>query len=113
MDQKDFNIEALVQKYSSWQWRFGNTPKFDISISRLFGWGEVDLGFCLKNGHIDSVQVFSDALEEGLIRDIGKGLEGCSFRKDMMIERLIKVDGRAENQAIIKDVVLWLHETEF
>ncbi|WP_298202550.1 lipoate--protein ligase [Desulfosporosinus sp.] len=111
--RNDFNIEPLVQKYSSWEWRFGNTPKFDISISRRFGWGEVELGFCLKNGHIDSVQVFSDAMEEGLIRDIGKGLEGCSFQKDRMIERLIKVDRRSENQVIIiKDVVLWLSETE-
>ncbi|MHB8076760.1 lipoate--protein ligase [Desulfosporosinus fructosivorans] len=112
VDRNDFNIEPLVQKYSSWDWRFGNTPKFDISINHRFGWGELELGFCLKNGYIDSVQVFSDAIEEGLIRDIGKGLEGCSFRKDRMIERLIKVDGQSENQAIIKDVVLWLSETE-
>jgi len=67
-----------------------------------------------KNAHIDSVQVFSDALEESLIRDIGKSLEGCPFRKDRMIERLIKVNGRSENQAIIiKDVVRWLSQTEF
>ncbi|MDA8227459.1 MAG: lipoate--protein ligase [Desulfitobacterium hafniense] len=113
VDHNNFNIGSLVQKYSSWEWRFGNTPKFDISISRRFVWGEVELGFCLKNGHIDSVQVFSDAIEEGLIRYIGKGLEGCSFGKDRMIERLVKVDRRSENQSIIiKDVVLWLSETE-
>jgi len=113
VDHNNFNIGPLVQKYSSWEWRFGNTPKFDLSLSRRFGWGEVELGFCLKNGHIDSVQVFSDAIEEGLIRDIGKGLEGCSFGKDRMIERLIKVDRQLENQGIIiKDIVLWLSETE-
>ncbi|GAB6156337.1 lipoate--protein ligase [Desulfosporosinus burensis] len=113
VDRKDLNIESLVRKYCSWEWRFGKTPKFDISFSRRFGWGEVELGFCLKNGHIDSVQVFSDAIEEGLIRDMGKSLEGCSFGKDRMIERLIKVDGQSENQAIIiKDVALWLTETE-
>jgi len=50
-----------------------------------------------------------DALEEGLIRDIGKGLEGCSSRKDRMIERLKRVDGQSDNQAIIKDVSLWLN----
>lgn len=113
VDRNDFNIEPLVQKYSSWEWRFGNTPKFDISISHRFGWGEVELGFCLKNAHIDSAQVFSDAIDEGLIRDIGKTLEGCPFRKDRMIERIKKADGRSENQQIIKDVVLWLKATEF
>ena len=113
VDRNDFNIESLVQKYSSWEWRLGKSPEFDISISRRFGWGEVELGFCLKNAHIDSVQVFSDAIEESLIRDIGKSLEGCSFRKDPMIEHLITVDGQSENRTIINDVVLWLHETEF
>jgi len=112
VDRNDFNIEPMVQKYSSWEWRFGNTPKFDISISRRFGWGGMELGFCLKNALIDSVQVFSDAIEEGLIRDIGKSLEGCPFRIDMMIERLIQVDRRSESEQIIKDVILWLLETE-
>ncbi|OLN33220.1 lipoate--protein ligase [Desulfosporosinus metallidurans] len=114
VDCDNLNIESLVQKYSSWEWRFGKTPKFDVSISRRFGWGEVEFGFCFKDGYVDAVQVFSDALEEGLIRDIGKGLEGCSFRKDRMIKRLSKVDSQTENQAmIIKDVVLWFSETEF
>jgi len=113
VDRNDFNIESLVQKYSSWEWRLGKSPKFDISIGRRFGWGDVELGFCLKDGCIESVQVFSDALEESLIREIGNSLEGCSFRKDRIIERLLKVDGQAEDQTIINDVVLLLHETEF
>lgn len=114
VNRNDFNIEALVQKYSSWEWRLGKSPKFDLSISRRFGWGEVELGFFLINGRIDSVQVFSDALEETLIRDIGLSLEGCSFRKDMMIESLIKVDSKNqfENQTVINDVIQWLREIE-
>lgn len=114
VDCDNLKLESLVQKYSSWEWRFGKTPKFDVSISRRFGWGEVEFGFCFKDGQIDAVQVFSDALEEGLIRDIAKGLEGCSFRKDRMIERLLTVDSQTQNQAmIIKDVVQWFSETEF
>lgn len=113
VDSKDFTIEPLVQKYSSWEWRFGNTPKFDISMSRRFGWGEIELGFCIKNALIDSVQVFSDAMDEGLIRDIGKSLAGCPFSKDIMFERISKSNGQSESQQIIKDVVLWLKATEF
>lgn len=55
VEPKDFDIELLVRKYSSWEWRFGNTPKFDISLSRRFNWGDVELRFCLKSGCIDSV----------------------------------------------------------
>lgn len=112
VDRNAFNIEALVLKYSSWEWRFGNTPEFDISLSHRFGWGEIELGFCIKNALIDSVQVNSDAMDESLIREIGKSIEGCPFRKDLMIERLLKIDRPSESQQIIKDVVQWLKATE-
>lgn len=112
VDRHDFDIEQLIQKYSSWGWRFGNTPKFDISFSHRFDWGEVELGFCLKNAHVNSVQIFSDAIEEGLIRDFGKSLEGSLFKKDMMLECVKNIDGRLENQQIIKDFIQWINEIE-
>jgi len=113
VDRDDFNIKTLIQKYSSWDWRFGNTPKFDISLNRRFDWGEIDLELCIENAEIDSLQVFSDAMDERLIRDIGKSLEGCPFRKETMLERIGTVVGGSENQQIIKDLILWLNTTEY
>lgn len=38
-------IQWLYQKYASWQWRYGQSPDFDISYRHRFDWGEVELGF--------------------------------------------------------------------
>jgi lipoate-protein ligase A len=112
VDHYDFNIEHLVKKYSSWEWRFGNTPEFDFSFNHRFIWGEIEIGFCLKRGYIDLVRVFSDALEERLIRDIQQSLEGCSFRKDSMIERIKRVSSQSEDQQIINDIAQWLDASD-
>ena len=113
VDRYAFNIEHLVEKYSSWEWRFGNTPEFDVSFNHRFIWGEIEMGSCLKRGYIDFVKVFSDALEERLIRDIQQSLEGCSFRKDSMIERIIRVSSQSEDQQIINDIAQWLDASDF
>jgi len=113
VDRYDFNIEPLIQNNSSWEWRFGNTPKFDISFNHRFIWGEIEIGFCLKRGYIDFVKVFSDALEERLIRDIQQSLEGCSFRKVSMIERIKRVSSQSEDQQIINEMAQWLDASDF
>lgn len=112
VDRYTYDIEPLVEKYSSREWRFDNTPDFDISLNRRFAWGGIEIDICLKRGKIDFVMVFSDAIEENLIRDIGKSLEGCSFRKDKMIECLNQVDVQSNNQQIIHDIIQWLNEIE-
>jgi lipoate-protein ligase A len=112
VDRYDFSIEHLVQNNSSWEWRFGSTPQFDISFSNRFLWGEIEIGFCLKRGYIDWVRVFSDALEEQLIRDIQQSLEGCSFRKVSMIERIKRVSSQSEDQQIINDIAQWLDASD-
>ncbi|ATW23605.1 lipoate--protein ligase [Candidatus Formimonas warabiya] len=112
VDQDSFNIGPLVEKYSSWEWRFGNTPQFDISLSQRFSWGEIEIGFCLKSGYIDAVKVFSDALEERLIRDIRKSLEGCLFKKDSMLDRIKNVRAQSDKQQMVHDVTRWLEAKE-
>lgn len=113
VDQNDSRLQQLFNKYSSWEWRFGSTPEFDLYINRRFIWGELELGFCLKHGYIDSATVFSDALEVNLVSDIGRCLQGCALRKDMMIERVKTIAVQPENQQIINDVALWLSAVGF
>jgi lipoate-protein ligase A len=114
MEPNYYDIESLKRKYSSWEWRFGKTPMFDVSINQRFSWGDVRLDFRVKNGSIDSVLVSSDALEECLKRDIQRIFTGCIFSKDRMIERLVKVDSESNQQAaMLNDMVLWLSKTEY
>lgn len=108
VEDNDAAIGHLVQKYSSWEWRFGSTPEFDISFGRRFPWGGVEIGVCIQKGSIHLVRVFSDAMEESVIRDIERSLRGCYFKKDSLIERLGSVKSQTENQQITADLTRWL-----
>lgn len=105
---RDYPLDSLVEKYSSWEWRFGHTPSFELCLNKRFNWGRVEMKFEIKRGCITTVKVFSEALSENLIRDIGKYLEGCFFRKDSMIEGLEKIESQAEDQQVLNDVTQWI-----
>ncbi len=38
-------LEELYCKYSSWAWRYGEAPKFDVDMETRFSWGGVEIGF--------------------------------------------------------------------
>lgn len=108
VEHDDESIGQLVRKYSSWEWRYGNTQEFDISLGRRFPWGEVEIGVCIQKGTIHQVRVFSDAMEENIIRDIEMSLQGCPFIKDRMAERISGVGAQSDNQPITGDLTRWL-----
>lgn len=112
VDRDNPRLQQLVDKYSSWEWRFGRTPEFDMYLNRRFAWGEIELGFCFKQGHIDSVTVFSDALEVDLVNDIGLSLQGCLLQKERIVERLLNIVEPEQGQLIL-DVAMWLSAVDF
>jgi len=108
LEEGDSPITHLVQKYSSWQWRYGTTPEFDITFEHFFPWGTFEMGLGLQRGHIEEVKIFSDALEEDVIKEIELGLKDCPFRKEDMIDRIMEAGVKQCNQKITGDLVRWL-----
>lgn len=108
VDQVTDKIKKLYEKYSSWEWRFGATPHFDISFEKRFSWGDIELGFNLKNGKIESVIVYSDALNYDIIGKISTSLKNCPFQLDAMIDRIDNLATDFEEEKIICDLKIWL-----
>lgn len=72
-------VVPYYQKQSSWQWRMGKTPQFDLELDTRFPWGGVQMLFTLKNSLVDHVDVYSDAMDAELAAEIQKRLTGCRF----------------------------------
>ena len=72
-------VVPYYQKQSSWQWRMGKTPQFDLELDTRFPWGGVQMLFTLKNSLVDQVDVYSDAMDAELAAEIQKRLTGCRF----------------------------------
>ncbi|MBP3634058.1 MAG: lipoate--protein ligase [Oscillospiraceae bacterium] len=70
-------VVPYFEKQSSWQWRLGKTPAFDLELSERFPWGGVQLLLTLRDGTVERAEVFSDAMDADLPQRIRARLTGC------------------------------------
>lgn len=106
-------VEAKCEKYASWEWDYGRTPKFDITLDTRFAWGGVEIGLSLNGDVITECRVFSDAMDQAFIESLAPALTGCPLRSGAMAGR---VRGLAceEDAACIRDELAdWLMQKGF
>ncbi|GAA0179682.1 lipoate--protein ligase [Clostridium sediminicola] len=102
-------IKSLYNKYSSWEWIFGETPKFDITYDKRFAWGGIEINLSLKNGKIVDNKIFSDAMNSELILNISKELEGLTFNIELIAKNIVNMDVENDvDKNILKDIHSWL-----
>jgi lipoate-protein ligase A len=112
INEKDPEILANYTKYASWEWRFGQSPTFDLTLSERFNWGEIEFGFRLHNGKVDSCTVYSDAMDEELIRKIPQVLKGLSLEKEALVSALESMADETKSGTMIADLVKWITSIE-
>jgi len=105
--------QAIQDKYASWEWRFGETPKFDVELAKKFDWGLVDFNIQLKSGMIQKAVFFSDAMDVGFVQSCSRSLEGQFFEKAAICDQLGRLETENELQANMKlDLIDWLSNAE-
>ena len=82
-------VTPYFEKQSSWDWRMGKTPAFDLELDERFPWGGVQLLLTLRNGTVDTAQVYTDSMDTDLAEEIRKRLEGCRCSSDAMEQALM------------------------
>lgn len=102
------NLSLLEAKYSSWDWRLGRDPKFDLMLENRFAWGGVTLHLSFADGRVKEVVVFSDAMDEAFIDRIAPALQGCPMDAPDLAQRV-----RALNHPQGEELAQWLAEREF
>lgn len=100
-------IEALYRKYSSWEWRLGETPEFDITYEKRFEWGSLEIGINYKHGKINRVKAYSDALDCSLTGKVEKALTGLKFNRADMVKSLEELYINDQASQTIKDISEW------
>jgi len=106
-------LEELYKKYSSWDWRYGETPAFDITLEKRFPWGGIEMGLKLEKGIIKKASVYSDALDGEYVEMLPKVLEGCMFRSSEMAQRIRGLAHEGERAPMSEDIASWLEEKGF
>ena len=76
---EELDISGIYPLYSSWEWNYGETPGFDVSLEHRFPWGGVELMLSLKGGKVLKATVYTDSMDENLSEKLTDALEGAEY----------------------------------
>ena len=98
-------VVPYYEKQSSWQWRLGKTPAFDLELDPRFSWGGVQMLLTLKDGKVEHADVYSDAIDADLADEVKRRLTGCRFGSKPLHDALM-----ASEKPQLHDVAAYLLE---
>ncbi len=76
------------EKYDTWEWNYGRSPKFNIQRSKRFPVGEIDLRIFVEKGHIVEFKIFGDFFGKEPVESLEKLMEGARYEKENISELL-------------------------
>ncbi|MDD2278052.1 MAG: lipoate--protein ligase [Bacteroidales bacterium] len=86
-------IEKLRdEKFSQWDWNFGDSPKYDFAkLIRTEG-GSVEFHFNVKKGRIRDMRIYGDFFHKHDTEEVEKLLEGVTHNHEAILAKLQQID---------------------
>lgn len=108
-------IEELYCKYSSWAWRYGEAPDFDVTYETRFPWGGVEIGFTLQNAMVSKAVVYSDAMDAAYIESLAEVMKGMRFNAEELADQIVEaaMEGPDDVRIMAYDLAGWLRSKCF
>ena len=102
-------LRAHYAQQQDWNWRFGETPRFDHHLSTRFDWGVIDVHLDAQKGLVTGARIFSDSLLPDMIDTVTERLQNVSYRGAAMRDRLLAAAADAPAHAAeITAIAEWL-----
>tara|TARA_R100001369_G_C3314989_1_gene167939 strand:- start:173 stop:1180 length:1008 start_codon:yes stop_codon:yes gene_type:complete len=91
------------EKYDTWEWNYGSSPKFNIQREHRFAAGTLDLRIFVEKGHIQNFKVFGDFFGREPVEKLEELFIGARYEKTDIEKILENVDIEAYFGAIPKE----------
>lgn len=72
-------ISDLEEKYKSWDYLFGNTFPFTLSLEEHFSWGHIEILLQIEKGIIKDTKVYTDSMDWTISEKLNTALKDCRF----------------------------------
>ncbi|SHK05753.1 lipoate-protein ligase [Clostridium amylolyticum] len=108
VDESTEEIKELYEKYSSWNFIYGESPEFDIEYENRFSFGNVQLCLKVNNGTITQCKVFTDALDTIFPTIIETALKGVPFQKEAIIKAIQNTQSKTSSSIIEEFIIKWI-----
>ncbi|MDY0942958.1 lipoate--protein ligase [Priestia megaterium] len=92
--EKDWETIHQISKerYQSWDWNYGKSPKFNLQHSHRFPVGQIDVRLEVNKGKIDVCTIYGDFFGVGDVQEVQGKLTGVRYEKASIEQALEDVD---------------------
>ena len=110
MKEDDFSTEALKEKYASWDWIYGSTPKFELTFEGEENGHKLTMKLAVKRGAIiEEMSLEADGVHRSELKAVEETLRGSTFNATDMTERLRREEFRG---GLFGEVADWVARLE-
>ncbi|MDQ0217590.1 lipoate--protein ligase [Peribacillus cavernae] len=103
------NIHKLSkERYQSWDWNYGKSPKFNLQHSHRFPVGSIDIRLDVTKGVIGNCKIYGDFFGVGDVDDIEEKLKGLRYEKEVIEKALADVDVKHYFGNVTKEEIIEL-----
>ena len=102
-------VRAYTRELRSWDWLYGQKLPFSAAFEDRFSWGGILLELRVENGSVETLQVYSDAMDWQLPDRVTGALTGCRFTQADMCAAL---QGLEADREVIGDLCALIRRQE-
>lgn len=89
-DEDNAKINKIAkEKFESWQWNYGKSPKFNITKTGRFNGGKVEFKLDVNKGKIESCNLYGDFFGNVDVEEFCNSLVGIEYTKES-IKKVLK-----------------------
>ncbi|WP_195695433.1 lipoate--protein ligase [Priestia megaterium] len=94
LTEKDWETIHQISKerYQSWDWNYGKSPKFNLQHSHRFPVGQIDVRLEVNKGKIDACTIYGDFFGVGDVQEVQGKLTGVRYEKASIEQALEGID---------------------
>jgi lipoate-protein ligase A len=82
-------IQKLVdEKYTTWEWIYGNSPKYSFDNTKRFAGGTVEFNMEVDKGIIKAIRIYGDFFGERDINELEVALTGVKHSEEEIVKAL-------------------------
>ncbi|MGE7667283.1 lipoate--protein ligase [Ureibacillus composti] len=84
--------EISRNRYQTWEWNYGKSPRFNIQKTERFPSGGIDIRLEVNKGIIEEAKIYGDFFGVGEVTDIEQLLIGVPYSREAIGEKLGDID---------------------
>lgn len=79
------------EKYSTWEWNYGQSPKFSMTKEGRFTGGTLEVTLDVQKGCIENIRIYGDFFGTGNIHELEEKLIGVKHQEQNVLDALREI----------------------